>query len=228
MKNLTNAELAKKIQHTNVNPELSKDDIIGLCEDCLTYGFDGVMLQPAWITTAREILKDSDVKVCTALGYPMGGATTESKVFEAKNCFELGADQLDFMANIGYIKSGMYTEYRDQIAAVVNAANGKVTKIMLEFGMLDHEEKIKAAELAIEAGITYVKNSSGWGKGGKATVEDIKLLKQVAGDKALVKASGGVRNREQAIIMLNAGASLLGTSAGIAILTGTGSGLSDY
>lgn len=228
MSELTNTELAKKIQHTNVNPELTKDDIISLCNDCLTYGFDGVMLQPAWITTAKETLKDSDVKICTALGYPMGGATTETKVFETKNCFELGADQLDFMANIGYIKSGMYTEYRDQIAAIVNAANGKVTKIMLEFGMLDHNEKIKAAELAIEAGITYVKNSSGWGKGGKATEEDIKLLKQVAGDKAQVKASGGIRNRDQAMEMLDAGASLLGTSAGITILTGLGSSLSDY
>lgn len=228
MVELTNAELAKKIQHTNVNPELTKEDIVGLCNDCLEYGFDGVMLQPAWITTAKEVLKGSDVKICTALGYPMGGSTTESKVFEAKNCFDLGADQLDFMANIGYIKGGMFTEYRDQISAIVDAANGKVTKIMLEFGMLEHDEKIKAAELAIEAGITYVKNSSGWGKGGKATVEDISLLKEVAGGKALVKASGGIRNREQALNMLNAGASLLGTSAGVTILTGSGSGLSDY
>ena len=228
MTDFTNEELAKKIQHTNVNPELTKEDIIALCNDCLEYGFDGVMLQPAWITTAKEKLKGSEIKVCTALGYPMGGATTEAKVFEAKNVFELGADQLDFMANIGFLKGGMYTEYRQEIEQVVKAANGKVTKIMLEFGMLEHSEKVKAAELAIEAGITYVKNSSGWGKGGKATVDDIKLLKEIAGNKALVKASGGIRNREQAITLLNAGASLLGTSAGVAILTGEGSGSSYY
>jgi len=225
---LSDKELASKIQHTNVNPELTPDDIVGLCNDCKKYGFDGVMLQPQWITLAKKELEGTDIKVCTALGYPMGGSTTEAKVFEAKNCFDLGADQLDFMANIGFIKAGMYTEYRDQIAQVVKAANGHVVKIMLEFGELEHDEKIKAAELAIEAGISYVKNSSGWGKGGHATVEDIKLLKKIAGDKALVKASGGIRNREQAYAMLEAGAVLLGTSAGPAIISGTGKSKSDY
>lgn len=225
---LTDAELAKKIQHTNVNPELTPNDIISLADDCIKYDFDGVMIQPEWIPVAKKELAGTEIKVCTALGYPMGAATTESKVFEAKECFERGADQLDFMANIGFIKAKMFTEYRDQIAAIVKAANGHVTKIMLEFGMLEHDEKIKAAELAIEAGITYVKNSSGWGKGGKATVEDIRLLKQVAGDKALVKASGGIRNREQAMALLNAGASLLGTSAGPAIMSGSGKPVSDY
>ena len=158
----------------------------------------------------------------------MGGELTSAKVFQTKKVFELGADQLDFMANVGYLKSKMYDEYRDEIAQIVKAADGKVTKIMLEFGMLTHDEKIKAAQLAIEAGITYVKNSSGWGRGGKATEEDIKLLKEVAGDKALVKASGGIRNKEQAIKMINAGASLLGTSAGVQILTGEGTAKSDY
>ena len=224
----TNEQLAKMIQHTNVNPDLSKKDIIDLCNDCLKYGFDGVMLQPAWIEVAKEVLKGSDVKICTALGYPMGGELTEAKVYQTEKIFALGADQLDFMANIGYIKSQMYDEYRDEIARIVKAANGKVTKIMLEFGMLNHDEKIKAAELAIEAGITYVKNSSGWGRGGKATEVDIRLLKKVAGDKALVKASGGIRNKEQALKMIEAGASLLGTSAGIQIITGEGTSKSDY
>lgn len=220
MAELTDKELAKKIQHTNVNPELTKEDILGLCNDCVTYGFDGVMLQPAWVETAVEALKGTDVKVCTALGYPMGADLVEAKVFETKQVFAKGADQLDFMANIGYIKGGMYDAYRDEIHAVVEAAEGKVTKIMLEFGMLTQDEKKRAAELAIEAGITYVKNSSGWGKGGHATIEDIKLLKEIAGDRALVKASGGIRTREQALQFLDAGASLLGTSAGVAILTG--------
>lgn len=214
-------ELASRIQHTNVNPELTTEDVLGLCADCVKYGFNGVMLQPSWVPLAVETLKGTDINICTALGYPMGGDTTETKVFEAKQVFAQGADQLDFMANIGFIKDHKYNEYRDQIAAVVEAANGKTTKIMLEFGMLDHDEKIKAASLAIEAGITYVKNSSGWGKGGKATVEDVKLLKEVAGDRALVKASGGIRNREQAVALLNAGAVMLGTSAGPAIMGGS-------
>lgn len=158
----------------------------------------------------------------------MGGDTTETKVFEAKQLFDRGADQLDFMANIGFIKGHDYEAYKNQIAEVVKAADGKVTKIMLEFGMLEQDEKVKAAELAIDAGITYVKNSSGWGKGGHATVEDIKLLKKIAGDKALVKASGGIRTWDQAMDMLNAGASLLGTSAGPAIISGKGKPKSDY
>lgn len=225
---LTKQELASKIQHTNVNPELTKKDIIGLCDDCKKFGFNGVMLQPEWVPIAVKELQGTNINVCTALGYPMGADTTETKVFEAKQVFEQGADQLDFMANIGFIKGHDFEAYKKQIAEVVNAAGGKVTKIMLEFGMLDHNEKIKAAELAIEAGITYVKNSSGWGKGGHATVEDIKLLKEIAGDKALVKASGGIRTWDQAINMLSAGASLLGTSAGPAIISGQGKPKSDY
>lgn len=217
---LTDSELAKKIQHTNVNPELTEQDILSLCKDCVDYGFDGVMLQPAWVSTAVEALKGTDVKVCTALGYPMGADLAEAKVFQAKKVFELGADQLDFMANIGYIKQGDDEKYRDEIHAIVEAAEGKVTKIMLEFGMLTQDEKKRAAEMAIEAGITYVKNSSGWGKGGHATLEDIRLLKEIAGDRALVKASGGIRTKEQALAFIDAGASLLGTSAGVAILSG--------
>lgn len=217
---LTDKELAKKIQHTNVNPELTEQDILSLCKDCVDYGFDGVMLQPAWVPTAVDYLKGTDVKVCTALGYPMGGELAHAKAYQAKKVFELGADQLDFMANIGFLKSGWYDRYREEIKGVVDAAEGKVTKIMLEFGMLTQDEKKRAAQLAIEAGVTYVKNSSGWGKGGHAEIEDIKLLKEIAGDRALVKASGGIRSREQALAFIEAGASLLGTSAGVAILSG--------
>ena len=219
-KSITNKELAKKIQHTNVNPDATKEDMIQMAKDCIKYGFDGAMVLPAWIPTVQEVLEGTDVKICTAIGFPMGGSTTEAKVYETKNVFDLGADQLDFMANVGLLKSGLYDEYKNEISQVVEAANGKPVKIMLEFGMLTEEEKIKAAKLAIEAGVTYVKNSSGWGKGGKATVEEIKLLKEIAGDKVLVKASGGIKTREDAISLLDAGAVSLGASSGIAIVTG--------
>lgn len=228
MTTFTVQEVAKKIQHTNVNPDITRDDIKGLCEDCLEYGFDGVMLQPCWIEDAKKHLNGSDVKICTALGYPMGGATTRSKAREMGDVIELGAEQVDFMANIGFLKSGMYEEYYNEISEIVKAANGKVTKIMLEFGMLTQEEKVKATELAINAGVTYLKNSSGWGKGGHATVEDIELLKGIAKDNVLVKASGGIRDMEKATNILNAGASLIGTSAGVKIVSGTGKALSDY
>ncbi|QHS23400.1 deoxyribose-phosphate aldolase [Virgibacillus sp. MSP4-1] len=221
-------EVAKRIQHTNVNPDVTKEEILSICNDCLEYGFDGVMLQPGWIGVAKEQLKGSDVKICTALGYPMGGALTQSKVQEMRDVVASGAEQVDFMANIGYLKSGMYEEYKNEMAEIVKAADGKVTKIMLEFGMLTQDEKEKAAELALEAGVSYLKNSSGWGKGGHATVEDIKLLKSIAGDQALVKASGGIRDMEKATDILNAGASLIGTSAGVKIVGGAGEALTDY
>lgn len=228
MTTYTPTEIAKKIQHTNVNPDVTREDIKALCDDCLEYGFDGVMLQPCWIEDAKKHLAGSQVKICTALGYPMGGATTNTKVKEMREVVELGAEQVDFMANIGFLKSGMYKEFHDEIAAIVKAANGKVTKIMLEFGMLTQEEKVKAAEIAISAGVTYLKNSSGWGKGGHATIEDIQLLKSIAKDKVQVKASGGIRDIKKASDILNAGASLLGTSAGVQIVTGSGEALSDY
>lgn len=218
--NISNKELAGLIQQTNVNPDATKEDMLALAMESIEYGFDGVMVNQAWVPLMKKELEGTGIKVCTAFGYPMGGSTKEVKVFEAKNVFELGADEVDFMANIGFLKSGMYDEYRDEIKAVVDAANGKPVKIMLEFGMLTQEEKSIAAKLAIEAGVTYVKNSSGWGKGGKATVEDIKLLKDIAQDKALVKASGGIKTREDAIKLLNAGAVLLGASSGVSIVTG--------
>ena len=221
-------DIAKKIQHTNVNPDLTIADIKDLCRDCLEYGFDGVMLQPSWIEVAKKELEGSNIKICTALGYPMGGALTESKVVEMKNVIAAGAEQVDFMANIGFLKSGMYDEYYNEIKAIVEAAQGRVTKIMLEFGMLDQEEKVKAAEIALSAGVSYLKNSSGWGKGGYATVEDIKLLREIAKDKVLVKASGGIRDFDSAIAILDAGASLIGTSAGVKIVSGKDKILSEY
>lgn len=228
MAEFTVEEVAAKIQHTNVNPDVTRDEIKKLCEDCIEYGFDGVMLQPCWIKDAKKYLAGSKVKVCTALGYPMGGSTARSKASEMAEVIELGADEVDFMPNIGFLKSGMYDEFEKEVAQIVKAAKGKITKVMLEFGMLTQEEKVKAAELSIRAGVTYLKNSSGWGKGGKATVEDVQLLKEVANNKALVKASGGIRDFDSAVAILNAGASLLGTSAGVKIVSGSGEVLSDY
>jgi deoxyribose-phosphate aldolase len=221
--------VAKRIQHTFVAPDANDADIKRVCEECLANGFDGAMIQPCWIPLAKSILVSSTVKICTAFAYPMGGQLTSTKVFEVEDCFKLGADEIDFLPNIGFLKSGKLDEFRDEIKAIVDAAENKVIKAMLEFGMLTADEKRIAAELAIEAGVHYVKNSSGWGKGGAATVEDIKLLKSIAGDRALVKASGGIRNWEDATGLLDAGAVMLGTSAGVAIVTGSPTGNeSDY
>ncbi|MBP1992135.1 deoxyribose-phosphate aldolase [Paenibacillus eucommiae] len=215
-------EVASKIQHTLVAPDATEEDIKQTCRECLEYGFDGAMILPAWISTAKQQLKGSKVKVCTAFGFPMGGSSTLSKVMEARDIVAAGADEIDFMPNFGLFKSGRHAEFKREIEAIVEAAGGIVTKVMLEFGMLLQEEKEIAATLALEAGVTYLKNSSGWGQGGHATAEDIRLLKRVAGNKALVKASGGIRNMEKALEILEAGAVMLGTSGGVKIVSGLG------
>jgi len=219
---MTAQEVAAKIQHTLVSPNASKEDIVRVCNECLQYGFDGVMIQPTWITLARSVLHGSNVKVCTAFGYPMGGASTFVKVAETKDVFATGADEIDFMPNYGWFKSGQYADFKHEIAEVVKAAEGRVVKIMLEFGMLNEEEKVRAATLAKEAGVTYLKNSSGYGLGGHATVADIELLKSIAQGEVLVKASGGIRTMEDAVTILSAGANLIGTSGSVKIVTGQG------
>ncbi len=222
MTTYTPQEVAKKIQHTLVTPDASEKDMEKVLKECLTYQFDGAMIQPCWVPFAKKKLAGSGIKVCTALGFPMGGMLTSSKVAEAIEVFEAGAEEIDFMPNYGWFKSGRDDEFHDEIAAVVKAAKGKTVKIMLEFGMLNREEKIRAATLAKKAGVTYLKNSSGWGQGGHATVEDIALLKEIANGKVGVKASGGIRNFDTAVKILNAGAELIGTSGSVKIVTGEG------
>jgi deoxyribose-phosphate aldolase len=222
MKQYTPQEVARKIQHTLVTPDASEEQIEKIVEECLTYQFDGAMVQPCWVPFVKKKLQGSGIKVCTALGYPMGGMLTSTKLAEVRDVFEAGADEIDFMPNFGFFKSGRDAEFKEEIAAIVKAANGKTVKIMLEFGMLNTEEKIRAATLAKEAGVTYLKNSSGWGLGGHATVEDIALLKEIANGEVGVKASGGIRNFETAVKILNAGAELIGTSGSVKIVTGVG------
>jgi deoxyribose-phosphate aldolase len=213
-------ELAQHIQQTLVRPDASLIEIEQFCEECRTYGFQGAMISPLWLSVVKERLEGAPTILCTALGYPMGGMTSLSKAFEVRDVVARGAQQIDFMPAVGYLKSGWYGAYRRDIAAVVEAAEGVPIKVMLEFGMLTEDEKRAAAELAIEGGAAYLKNSSGWGQGGTATVEDIQLLTSIAQGRVQVKASGGIRTAEQARAMLDAGAALLGTSAGVQIVSG--------
>lgn len=211
--------LAPYIQQTLVRPDATLAEVEAFCDQCRRYQFQGAMISPLWLNTVVERLAGSGVTICTALGYPMGGMSALAKAFEVRDVIARGAQQIDFMPAIGYLKSGMYDAYRRDIAAVVDAAEGVPIKVMLEFGMLTAEEKPRAAELAIEAGAQYLKNSSGWGQGGQATVEDIALLRQVAQGRVKVKASGGIRTAEQARALLSAGAELLGTSGGVGLVS---------
>ncbi|GBC69338.1 Deoxyribose-phosphate aldolase [archaeon HR01] len=213
-------QLASKIQHTNVAPEATVRDIEKLCRECVEYGFNAAVVNPIWVRHALRLLKGSGVKVSAALNFPIGASTTLSKVVEIRNLAAYGCDELDFMINLGYLKSGMLEEFRRDVELVVEAAEGMVVKAILETAVLTEEELGAAARICEEAGVHYIKNSSGWGRGGPATVEIIKLMRSLVSPKVGIKASGGIRDRATAEALLDAGADLLGTSRGVQIVTG--------
>lgn len=220
-------ELAKMIDHTLLKPDATGDMIDTLCQEAKEYNFASVCINPNWVSRSYEILKNTDVKVCTVIGFPLGATTKEVKAFETKNSIENGATEVDMVINIGALKSKQYDIVEADIRAVVEAAKGKaLVKVILETGLLTDDEKVKACELSKKAGADFVKTSTGFGHGG-ATSEDIKLMRETVGPELGVKASGGIRDYETAARMVEAGANRLGASSGIAILNGSVSD-SDY
>ncbi|MDG6898560.1 MAG: deoxyribose-phosphate aldolase [Nitrososphaerota archaeon] len=211
-------ELAARIHNTLVAPETTLADIRAFCDEAKRNRFGAVVIQGCWIARVREMMKGSGVKVSVGVGFPMGGVATEAKLSEVRETARLGADEFDYMPNIGFLKSGMEDEFRDEIARIVKAADGRGVRVMLELSILDHDQKVKAARLSEEAGVSGVKNSSGWGRGGPATVEDIRLLRSSVSKKVYVKASGGIRDLDNSLRLIEAGAEYLGTRAGAAIL----------
>jgi len=211
-------ELARRIHNTIVAPEATRDEVVAFCEEAKEYRFGAVVVQGCWTSEASRALSGSGVRLSVGVGFPMGGATAEAKVAEVRQTSRLGAEMFDFMPNIGFLKSGMDRLFVDEIATVVEAADGRPVRVMLEYAILDREEKVKAAKLSEEAGVAGVKNSSGWGRGGPATVEDIRLLRQSVTSKVHVKASGGIRDLDNALRLIDAGADYLGTRAGAGIV----------
>ncbi len=212
-------ELAGMIDHTLLKPEATAEQITKLCQEAMQYQFKSVCINPFWVSLAAMLLKDSKVKVCAVIGFPLGATTCNAKNNEAKEAVRNGADELDMVINIGALKSGQYDVVLNEIKAVVKAAKRRrIVKVILETGLLTDVEKIKACELAKQAGADFVKTSTGFGNGG-ATVEDIALMRKTVGDKMGVKASGGIRDYETATAMVKAGANRLGASAGINIVT---------
>lgn len=219
---MTRAEIIRRLQFTNVKPETTLAEITAHCETAARYGFQAVMIQPCWLGVAREILKGTNVRLATAIAYPMGGETTGMKAALAREVVRLGADEFDFQPNIGFLRSGMRREFLEEVAAVVEAAESRPTKSMSEFGFLNEEERVAAITLAEEGGAAYVKNSSGIGAGGTAaTPEVIRFMRQHLRGKARIKASGQIRSYGQAIALFEAGAELIGTSAAPAIADGS-------
>lgn len=213
-------DISKAIDHTLLKPDASKAGIMKLCNEAALYGFKAVCVNPSHVVLCKELLKGTDVKVATVVGFPLGANTTETKVFETKDSVLKGADEIDMVINIGALKEGDYKLVEDDIKAVVDACRGQaIVKVIIETCLLTDDEKRKACELSLSAGAHFVKTSTGFSTGG-ATVEDVALMKSVVGDNLEVKASGGVRDRETAIKMIEAGATRIGTSSGIKIIEG--------
>ena len=214
-------DLAKYIDHTLLKPDATADDIDILCDEAIEYGFASVCVNPAWVKRAAKNLKGSDVKVASVIGFPFGATTSDIKAMETRRVLRDGAKEIDMVINIGALKSGQHDVVREDIAKVSDACHeaGALNKVIIETSLLDDDEKVIASHLARLAKADFVKTSTGFAGGG-ATVHDVLLMRETIGPKMGIKASGGVRNREDAEEMIAAGASRIGASAGIAIVTG--------
>ncbi|ATZ18416.1 deoxyribose-phosphate aldolase [Williamsoniiplasma somnilux] len=212
-------KLNKYIDHTLLKPEATLQDIEKLCNEAKKFDFATVCVNSYWTKTAKELLKGSDVKITNVIGFPLGAATKEAKAFEAADAIKNGADEIDMVINIGALKSKQYVEVLEDLKTVRKATKGKVLKVIFENCLLSKDEIQKACELSIKAGLDFVKTSTGFSKSG-ATLEDVKLMFDAVKGKAEVKAAGGVRTKEDALAMIKAGATRLGTSGGVAIVQG--------
>ena len=217
---------AKFIDHTLLKPESTRQQIDQIIDEAKEYNFKSICVNPTHVKYAAERLNDSDVLVCTVIGFPLGATTTATKIFETEDAIKNGATEIDMVINIGALKDGRFEDVQKDIEGVVGAANGKTVKVIIETVLLSDEEKVKASELAKAAGADFVKTSTGFAGGG-ATPEDVKLMKDTVGDELEVKASGGVRSLEDFNKMIDAGATRIGASAGVRIIQGLESD-SDY
>ena len=213
--------VVRMIDHTLLKADATREEIVKIVEEAKEYLFASVCINPTWVRTAAEMLADTkEVKVCTVIGFPLGASTAESKAFETKNAIENGANEIDMVINIAALKDQQDKLVEKDIRAVVEAAKGKaLVKVIIETCLLTKEEKVRACELSVKAGADFVKTSTGFSTGG-ATVEDIRLMRQTVGPEIGVKASGGVRSREDALAMVEAGATRIGASSGVSIAKG--------
>jgi len=215
----TREELASLIDHTNVRADATEKDIERLCREAVSYGFRCAVVTPTNVRLAAELLEGTDVTVCSVVGFPAGVSTPRVKALEASEAVENGAGEVDMVMNIGAMKSGnRELVYRD-ISGVVDAA-GVPVKVILETAYLTDKEKVEACLISKEAGAAFVKTSTAYGGLAGATVEDVMLMRKTVGDEMGVKASGGIRDLETALAMIDAGADRIGTSTGVQIIEG--------
>ncbi|WP_010648205.1 deoxyribose-phosphate aldolase [Oceanobacillus massiliensis] len=212
-------KLISMIDYTFLTPTASKAEIKTFCEETIEYGFKTVFVNPYYVAYAHSLLSPHGIKVGVPIGFSLGGATTHVKVEETKEAIRNGAEEIDMLVNLGAVKSKEYDVVTQDIAEVVKAAQGLTTKVIIETALLTDEEKIKVTECIIDAGADFVKTATGF-NGGGATIEDVQLLRSIAGDKIGVKAAGGVKTYEDAIRIIEAGADRIGASGAIAIISG--------
>lgn len=210
---------AQMIDHTLLKATASPKEISRLCAEAREFGFFSVCIPSCYVPVAKEALKDSSVKVCTVVGFPLGNSSTETKVTETKTAIAQGADEIDMVLNVGHLKAGLTQSVKTDIEKVVEAAGDVTVKVILETCYLDNNEIMKACELSANAGAGFVKTSTGFGTAG-AKVEHVQLMRQVVGDKVGVKASGGIRDMETLVKMVEAGANRIGCSSGVEIVKG--------
>lgn len=221
-------KLNKYIDHTLLKATATKDDIVQLCNEAKTYSFFSVCVNSCYVALAKTELKDSNVKVCSVVGFPLGAMSTKGKVEETKQALLDGADEIDMVINIGLLKSKNFDAVWKDIEVVKKVMPNNILKVILETCYLEELEIIKASELAINSGADYIKTSTGFGTGG-ATIHDVKLMKSVITTCGTqIKASGGIRDTKTALEYINLGVSRIGTSNGISIVTGTDSGEHNY
>ncbi|MGQ0287356.1 deoxyribose-phosphate aldolase [Pasteurellaceae bacterium 22721_9_1] len=221
------SQIAQFIDHTALTAEKTEADILQLCQEAIDNHFFSVCINSAYIPLAKQKLQNTNVKICTVVGFPLGANLPSVKAFEAQQSIAEGAEEVDMVINVGWIKSNKWDDVRADIQTVLEACQGVTLKVILETCLLTKEEIVKACEICRDLNVGFVKTSTGFNKGG-ATVEDIALMRKTVGEKLGVKASGGVRDTETAIAMINAGATRIGASAGIAIIKGLKDNSSTY
>ncbi len=211
--------LNKYFDHTLLKPEATKDQIRALCEEAKKYDFYSVCVNGCYVSYAKDLLKDTDVRVAAVVGFPLGAMSSAAKQFETEDAIKNGASEIDMVINVGFLKSGDYDAVRDDIKGLAEIChkNGAILKVIIETCLLTDEEKIKVCQLSAQADADFVKTSTGFSTGG-ATCEDVKLMKANIPDTMEVKASGGIRDYDTTISMIKAGATRIGASAGATIM----------
>ena len=209
--------LSSLIDHTNLRPDALHSDIEILCKEAIQYKFASVCINPVYVSYAKSILKDENPKVCSVVGFPLGADSEEMKYAEARFLIFQGVDEIDMVMNIAFLKERKLDLVKNEIKKVVEAADGNCVKVIIETSLLNQDEKALACNIVMESGAAFVKTSTGFSSSG-ATLEDVRLIKKLVGDRVGIKASGGIKTKNEALKLIEAGSTRIGTSRGVEII----------